>query len=91
MKKLLLIVTILFTTCTYVNAKQKCSDLPGFKKMGKDSMEYLKCLRGSKKIKLNTDSKLTNWISGKEKIKFPNPLKGIKKIGEAVKPAPITK
>ena len=86
MKKIFLIAAIFLVSSTYVNAKQKCSDLPGFKKIGKESIEYLNCLKKSKKIKLKTDSKLKNWITGKEKIKFPNPVKGIKKVGEALKP-----
>ena len=86
MKKILLTTAILLFCSTYVNAKQKCSDLPGFKKIGKESIEYINCLKKSKKLKLKTDSKVKNWITGKEKIKFPNPVKGIKKVGEALKP-----
>jgi len=40
----------------------------------------------NKKLKLNTDSKLTDLISGKKKIKLPNPMNGLKKIGKALKP-----
>ena len=36
--------------------------------------------------KLNTDSKLVDWINGKEKIKIPNPITGLKNIGKAVTP-----
>jgi hypothetical protein len=36
--------------------------------------------------KLNTDSKLVDWIKGKEKIKIPNPITGLKNIKKAVKP-----
>ena len=42
MKKIFLIFVILLASSTYVGAQQKCNDLPGFKKMGKDSLEYIK-------------------------------------------------
>ena len=42
MKKILLILTILLTTSTYVNSKENCKDLPGFKNI-KESAEYAKC------------------------------------------------
>ena len=55
-------------------SEEKCSDLDGSKKLSKNSIEYAKCIGnkakdGSKKIinKLNTDSKLTDWV--KEKLK----------------------
>jgi hypothetical protein len=41
------------------------------------------------KLKLKTDSKLTDWITGKDKLKLPNPLSGLKKIGKALKPSPV--
>jgi len=91
MKKIILLAVIFLTASTYANAKQKCSDLPGKKRIGKDSAEYLKCLKETKAIKLNTDSKLTDWLTGKEKIKLPNPISGLKKIGKAIKPAPLSK
>ena len=70
----------------------KCKDLPGFKTIGKDSAEYIKCLTSKGgALKLNTESKLTSMLSGKKKIKFPNPLNGLKNIGKAIKPAPTTK
>ena len=86
MKKILLITVIFLVGSTYVNAKQNCSDLADFKKVGKNSVEYINCLKKNGKFKLKTDSKLKSWITGKEKIKFPNPIKGIKKVGEALKP-----
>ena len=74
MKKILFIFIIYFTSIVYSSAEQKCNELPGFKKLGKDSMEYLKCLKESAKksgkFKLKTESKLTNWI----KKKINNPL-----------------
>lgn len=82
----ILIIAIICLSASVASAKEKCSDLPGFKKVGKDSVEYLKCLKG-KKIKLNTESKLTDWLTGKEKFKVPNPINGIKKIGKALKPS----
>ena len=55
-----------------LNAEENCKDLPGFKKIGKDSIQYMRCIANkSKKIgsesikKLNTDSKLTDWIKKK--------------------------
>ena len=93
MKKILLISLVIITTSTYVNAERvKCKDLPGFKTIGKDSAEYIKCLTSKGgAFKLNTESKLTSILSGKEKIKFPNPLNGLKNIGKAIKPVPTTK
>ena len=63
-------------TSSKIHAEQRCKDLPGFKKIGKDSIEYTKCIakKGAKKgkeigekglKKLNTDSKLTDWIKKK--------------------------
>jgi len=53
-------------------ADQKCNELPGFKKIGKDSEDYIKCMaKKTKELskkgfnKLNTESKLTNWIKKK--------------------------
>ena len=37
-------------------------------------------------VKFNTDSKLTRIITGKEKLKIPNPVKGLKNIKNALKP-----
>ena len=91
MKKILLIALILITASTYVSAQQNCKDLPGFKIIGKDTPEYLKCLKGQKKIKLNTDSKLTDLIAGKEKLKLPNPINGLKNIKKALKPSILDK
>ena len=91
MKKLLILVTLFISATTFVHAKQKCSDLPGFKTLGKDSLEYIKCLKGNNKIKLNTDSKLTNIVKGKEKLKIPNPINGLKAIGKALKPSTLDK
>jgi len=44
-----------------------------------------------KKPKFNTESKVTDWISGKEEFKFPNPLNGLKKVGKALKPTVLEK
>ena len=86
MKKFFIIISILISTTVYINAKeQSCKDLPGFKKLGKDSSEYFNCLKKNRP-KLNTDSKLTDIITGKEKLKIPNPITGIKKLGNALKP-----
>jgi hypothetical protein len=88
MKKIILIslVGALISLNAYAAEKKKCSDLDGFKKIGKDSVEYIKCLAASQKFKLKTDSKVTEIITGKEKLKIPNPLTGLKKLGKAIKP-----
>ena len=66
----------------------------------KKSIEYVNCLgekiKGSasnedSKFKLNTDSKLTEIIKGKEKIKIPNPITGLKNIGKALRPSTLQK
>ena len=69
MKKFYIIgILIIFTTLD-VSAEVDCKNLPGFKKVGKDSVEYTKCIAkkgkelGKKGLKkLNTDSKLTDLI-----------------------------
>ena len=74
MKKLFLIFIFIFSFQSNVLAEENCKDLPGFKKLGKGSVEYTKCIAkkgkelGKKGLKkLNTDSKLTDWI--KKQIK----------------------
>ena len=69
MKKLFLIFIFTFSFQLNVFAEENCKDLPGFKKIGKGSVEYTKCIAkkgkelGKKGLKkLNTDSKLTDWI-----------------------------
>ena len=90
MKKIFYIIIILFTTSTFVNAEQSCMNLGS-----EDSAALIKCLakkaRESGKFKLNTDSKLTDLITGKEKFKMPNPLSGLKKMGKALKPSILEK
>jgi len=39
-----------------------------------------------KAVGAKTDSKLTRWITGKEKMKIPNPVTGVKNVGKAIKP-----
>ena len=72
MKKLLLIFILIFSFQSNVFTEENCKDLPGFKKLGKGSIEYTKCVAkkgkelGKKGLKkLNTDSKLTDWIKKK--------------------------
>ena len=69
MKKSFLIFIFIFSFQSNIFAEENCKDLPGFKKLGKGSVEYTKCI--AKKVKelgkkglnkLNTDSKLTDWI-----------------------------
>tara|TARA_X000000950_G_scaffold110142_1_gene138839 strand:- start:568 stop:795 length:228 start_codon:yes stop_codon:yes gene_type:complete len=74
MKKLYFILILLIFTSPNLLAEIDCKKLPGFKKIGKDSLEYTKCITkkgvsiGEKSLKkLNTDSKLTDWI--KKKLK----------------------
>ena len=69
MKKSFLIFIFIFSFKSNVFAKENCKDLLGFKKLGKGSVEYTKCIAkkgkelGEKGLKkLNTDSKLTDWI-----------------------------
>ena len=69
MKKSHLIFIFIFSFQSNVFAEKNCKDLPGFKKLGKSSVEYTKCIAkkgkelGKKGLKkLNTDSKLTDWI-----------------------------
>ncbi len=69
MKKSFLIFIFTFSLQSNVFAEENCKDLPGFKKLGKGSVEYTKCVAkkgkelGKKGMKkLNTDSKLTDWI-----------------------------
>ena len=92
MNKIILfsIIAILYSANLHAVEKKKCNELEGFKKIGKDSIEYINCLtnkiKNKKKFKLNTDSKITDLITGKEKLKIPNPITGLKKIGNALKP-----
>ena len=72
MKKIYLILILLISTSLNLSAEIDCKKLPGFKKIGKDSVEYTKCIAkkgmsiGEKSLKkLNTDSKLTDWIKKK--------------------------
>ena len=72
MKKFYIIGILIIFTTLEVSAEIDCKNLPGFKKVGKDSIEYTKCIAkkgkelGKKGLKkLNTDSKLTDWIKKK--------------------------
>ena len=72
MKKSFLTFIFIFSFQSIVFAEENCKDLPGFKKLGKGSIEYAKCVAkkgkelGKKGLKkLNTDSKLTDWIKKK--------------------------
>jgi len=90
MNKIFLIVLILIGTSAHVNAKENCKLLSGYEKNGKNSADFIKCLKETK-IKLNSDSKLTRIITGKEKLKIPNPLSGLKSLGKALKPSALEK
>ena len=72
MKNIFYIIIFSLLVNTSLFAEQKCDELPGFKKLGKDSEEYIVCIAkktkelGKKGLKkLNTDSKLTDWIKKK--------------------------
>tara|TARA_B100001142_G_C14112759_1_gene569821 strand:+ start:158 stop:385 length:228 start_codon:yes stop_codon:yes gene_type:complete len=72
MKNIFYIIIFSLLVNSSLFADQKCNELPGFKKIGKDSEEYIKCMaKKTKELskkglkKLNTDSKLTNWIKKK--------------------------
>ncbi|MBD1146166.1 hypothetical protein IDH09_00245 [Pelagibacterales bacterium SAG-MED28] len=67
MKQIYFIGILLMFTSLNLSAEVECKKLPGFKKIGKDSIEYTKCVakKGKKSLKLNTDSKLTDWIKKK--------------------------
>ena len=72
-KKILVTFVFVLGLTTNLLANQKCKDLPGFKKLGMNSIEYIKCLakkgkielKENEKLKLKTDSKLTDWIKKK--------------------------
>ena len=44
MKKSFLILIFIFGFQSKVFAEENCKDLPGFKKLGKGSVEYTKCI-----------------------------------------------
>jgi len=55
------------------------------------SSSYNVYAEDKKKFKLNTESKLTDILTGKKEFKLPNPLNGLKKIGKALKPSALEK
>ena len=55
------------------------------------SSSYNLYAEDKKKFKLNTESKLTDILTGKKEFKLPNPLNGLKKIGKALKPSALEK
>ena len=55
MKKILFIFIIYFASIVYSSAEQKCNELPGFKKLGKDSIEYVKCLKDKDTLDFTTN------------------------------------
>ena len=92
MKKIIIIIIFFFGTTSFVFSKENCKELPGFKKIGKESVEYIKCLTKINqigKIKLKTESKLTDIIKGEKKLKLPNPMNGLRAIGKAIKPSVV--
>ena len=87
----LILISVLSILSFDAYALEKCRDLPGFKTLGKDSAEYLKCLSKKQNFKLKTESTLTDIVTGKKKFKFPNPINGLKNIGKALKPSALEK
>ena len=96
MKKIFLISIILVATSLTANANQKHKNLPRSEKIEKNTdlrlvgvikdEKEITSTKLKKKLKLNTDSKLTDLLTGKKKVKIPNPINGLKKIGKALKP-----
>ena len=96
MKKILLISIILVATFLNANANHKHKNLPSTEKIEKstdsnlvsviENEKEISSTKLKKKLKLNTDSKLTDLVTGKKKFKLPNPMNGLKKIGIALKP-----
>ena len=96
MKKIFLISIILVATSLTANANQKHKNLPRSEKIEKNTdlrlvnvikdEKEITSTKLKKKLKLNTDSKLTDLLTGKKKVKIPNPMNGLKKIGKALKP-----
>ena len=88
MKKIifLLIASSLLTINLYSGEKKINTDLKTESKLG----DILKDSK-SKKLKLKTDSTLTDMLSGKKKLKIPNPLNAVKKLGNAIKPSLLEK
>ena len=52
---------------------------------------FFKNKKNDGKLKLKTDSKITDVVTGKAKLKIPNPLTGLKKLGKAIKPSILEK
>ena len=66
-----IIISIFLLNFNLYSEEKKCIELKGAKTINKESSEYFKCIAGKMKPKLNTDSKLTDIIEGKRKIKKP--------------------
>ena len=88
MKKIILIyiTTIFLSVNLFAVEKKNCKE---FEKFGIGSKKYLKCQTlnlDKKKFKLKTDSKLTDIMTGKEKVKTPDVTGILGKLGKAFKP-----
>ena len=80
MKKILLISIILVATFLNVNANHKHKNLPSTEKIEKstdsnlvsviENEKEISSTKLKKKLKLNTDSKLTDLVTGKKNIKL---------------------
>ena len=72
MKKIVILFILIIGTSSITLSAENCKDLAGHKKLGKGTIEYSKCIaKKSKEMgkkglnKINTESKMTNWIKKK--------------------------
>ena len=86
MKKTIIVtlISFFFSASLYATEK-KISTTEKSKEQVNTLIEKIK----GQDIKLNTKSKLTDWITGKKKFSdsVPNPINGLKSIKKAVTPA----
>ena len=89
MKKisLLLLINIFFLPNLYSAPTKDCKTKAGITKV----LKNIDCAKKNGKFKLNTKSKLTDVLTGKTKMKVPNPIDGLKSIGKAIKPSALGK
>lgn len=60
MKKIFIITILVFATSLKALAEENCKDLPGFKKIGKDSVHY----------KMHYKKEQISWKKKSKKIKY---------------------
>ena len=85
MKKTIIVTLISFFFSVSLYAAEKKSTTE--KSKGQANM-LIEKIKKQNVIKLNTKSKLTDWITGKKKFSdsVPNPINGLKGIKKAVTP-----